>query len=136
MPKITGAQAEKIMGEVPEEHHFRLHMGTNISNLRELAEALEIMADRTFHHHVSRTKNDFSTWIRDAVGDEELAERVRKLDSKKAMLKEIKKRIDLLERKPSEHEICTQHFMKCGVNDFAVGAVVGFVIGVIIAAVL
>lgn len=135
MAVLTAEKAKKILNNVPDEHHFRLHMGTNIRNLSELAEALEIMADRSFYHHVSETKNDFSNWIKDVVGDEELASKVLKLNSKEAMMKQIKKRIDLLERKHVENQFCQKDFMKCGINDFAVGALIGFIIGVIIAAV-
>jgi len=140
MTSLTAKKAEEILNDVPDHHHFRLHMGTDIKNLKELAEALEIMADRTFFHHIGPGKNDFSNWIKEVVDDKELAGKLRNTDTRLAMVSEIRKRVDFLERKPSEHKICTElckkDFMKCGVNDFAVGTLVGFVIGVILAVVL
>ena len=136
MSVLTAEKAERILSDAPEQHHFRLHMGTNIRNLKELAEALEIMADRTFFHHVGDGKNDFSSWIKEVVGDPELAEKIKKLDSKNAMVKTVRSRLHYLETKPSEYEILKNDFMRMGINDFAVGALVGFIVGVIIAAVL
>ncbi|MBD3313155.1 hypothetical protein GF345_01810 [Candidatus Woesearchaeota archaeon] len=136
MSVLTPEKALKILDDAPEQHHFRLYMGTNIKNLKELAEALEIMADRSFSHHVSPTKNDFSSWIKEVVGDHQLADRVSGMESKKKMVKEIRKRVSSLEKRSSEHALLKTDYMKLGANDFAVGIVVGFIIGVVIAAVM
>jgi hypothetical protein len=37
------------------------------------AVALAEMSEDTFRYHASREKNDFSSWIRDVIGDETLA---------------------------------------------------------------
>ncbi|MBU0535999.1 MAG: hypothetical protein KKE20_03475 [Nanoarchaeota archaeon] len=136
MSFLTPDKALKILDDVSSEHHFRLYMGTNIKNLKELAEALEIMADRTFQHHVSSTKNDFSSWVSEAIGDSELADKLKKIESKNKMVSEIRKRVTSLERRSSQHALLKDDFMNLGVNDFAVGIVVGFIIGIMIAVVL
>ncbi|MCX8147098.1 MAG: DUF5752 family protein [Candidatus Woesearchaeota archaeon] len=133
--KLTPEKVEKILSDAPPEKVFKLHMGTNIKNLRELAEALEIMADRTFEHHVTNEKNDFSNWVNDVIGDHELAEKIKKAKTREEMIGIVRKRVDFLERKPVEHELCKKEFMSCGARDFAIGTLVGFVVGVIIAAV-
>jgi hypothetical protein len=136
MSILTPDKASKFLADVPEQKQFMLYMGTNIKSLHELGDAIAIMADRTFLHHVAEGRNDFSNWIRDVVGDHDLAERISKMKTKQDMAHEINKRVHFLARKPSEHVMCKHDYMQCGVNDFAVGTIVGFVIGIIIAAVM
>ena len=56
---------------------FKLANGRELSNLLELARALEEMADETFSHHVSIGRNDFSSWIKDVFEIEGLAESIK-----------------------------------------------------------
>jgi hypothetical protein len=41
--------------------------------MKELGEALAVMADETFAYHSNSDKKDFSNWMRDVIGDEKLA---------------------------------------------------------------
>ena len=101
MSVLTAEKAERILSDAPEQHHFRLHMGTNIRNLKELAEALEIMADRTFFHHVGDGKNDFSSWIRDVFHDQKLANDLLSSKNKESAASKLRSRINSLKKKAS-----------------------------------
>ena len=59
-----------------QEHPFILCSGEIIYSLDELAEQLVSMPDAVFSHHVSKQKNDFSTWVRQVLGAPELANRM------------------------------------------------------------
>src|SRR3989344_5796651 len=115
---VTVKEAEYILRHVKDDSAFRLHMGTNIRSLKELAEALDIMADKTFTHHITETRNDFGNWTRDVLGDTELATSLHKLKTREAILKKVDDRIEELERKMAESHITTKDFMGMGAVDF------------------
>lgn len=73
MGEITGEDKKKILSHVSPENYFRLANGTVIKGIMELDQALENIGQETFQYHVTDYRNDFSTWIRDAIKDEELA---------------------------------------------------------------
>lgn len=77
MAKITRSVARKWLSDVPEEKQFWCNDGRVIKNLLELEAALKTMGDETFRYHSNETKNDFSTWIKDVIGDESLAESLK-----------------------------------------------------------
>ena len=43
------------------------------NNIIELGNALEVMSNEVFNHHVNDGKNDFATWLEDVHGEGELA---------------------------------------------------------------
>lgn len=65
--------AQKFLTLVPEEYVFRCHDGRILKSMKELGEALAVMADETFAYHSNSDKKDFSNWMRDVIGDEKLA---------------------------------------------------------------
>jgi hypothetical protein len=72
--KKTARPAKKPLKKAPAEYIFWCHDGSTFSDLLELAEGLRMMSDATFAFHANREKNDFSNWIRDIIGDIELAD--------------------------------------------------------------
>lgn len=137
MIRLTPEEAKDILEEVPADKHFRIHLGTNISNLKGLLEALEIISNDSFKHHVSKTKNDFSKWVSDVVGDVDFASELRKVHTKKGSVKLLKRRIRFLERKASEGKpLSAKEWMEYGRVDFLLGLIIGFIIGIIIVALL
>jgi hypothetical protein len=66
--------AEKRLAKVPAEYVFWCHDGCIFADLYELAEGLKTMSDETFAYHSNLEKHDFSNWIRDIIGDEQLAD--------------------------------------------------------------
>jgi hypothetical protein len=86
-------RAMGIWADVPESQFFMLQDGRVIKNLPELQTAFEEMSDETFRHHVNSRKNDFANWVRDVLGDRELAAELtttpNKLESGRIVAKKI-----------------------------------------------
>jgi len=83
----------KLLSEVAPEHYFQLWGGEVIKTVPELEKALEKMDDHTFHYHVNKERNDFSTWIQDCCGDRMLAEELRKRTDREEMIEVLKKKL-------------------------------------------
>lgn len=67
------------------EHHFHLKNGGKLKDLFDLAKSLEEMPEEVFNHHVNEHRNDFYNWIRDVIGDQELALKIKRSKTKKEM---------------------------------------------------
>lgn len=90
---------KKILEDVAPEKCFWVNDGKIIKNLAELPTALSRMSDEAFVYHVNDSKNDFSTWIEEVIGDKTLANSLRKLRDKKLMMREVEKRVHELKKK-------------------------------------
>lgn len=95
-PKVASQVVEEILSLPPidensfkQAHHaslpvmraenpFHLSSGETLHTVGQLAQACATMSSEVFSHHVTDTRNDFSAWIADSVGDTNLAKRVRK----------------------------------------------------------
>ncbi len=71
------SQADAPATDVPENQAFWCHDGRTIRNLRELADALNIMSEETYSHHVSGSNNDFANWVANVILDEGLSQSLR-----------------------------------------------------------
>jgi hypothetical protein len=76
------APKKKALTKAPAEYVFWCHDGSIFSDLLELAEGLRTMSDETFTFHANPEKNDFSNWIRDIIGDGELADELMMVTSR------------------------------------------------------
>ena len=132
----TAKEAEHILRDVRGNKVFQMHMGADINSLKDLAEALDIMSEQTFEHHVSGSKNDFAAWVRDVLEDVRLADELMKCKSRQSILKKIDERIEELEYKLSQSHITTKEIMGLGAVDFIVGLIVGFLGGLVLASLL
>lgn len=65
---------EKMLAKVPAEYVFWCHDGSVFADLNELARGLKSMSDETFAYHSNTEKRDFSNWVRDVIGDGQLAD--------------------------------------------------------------
>jgi len=97
--KISKEEANRRLGDVPDDKHFWCHDGKLIKNLRELGKALNDMSDETFHYHLGEGRNDFSNWVRDVVGDNKLANDLSKAKSRIQAGKAVAQRISFLRSK-------------------------------------
>ncbi len=120
-----------FLSDVKQDNIFRVHLGTNIGNLYELRDALSIMSDDSFHHHVTSSKNDFSAWIKNVVKDKDLAKDTDKIKDRQKMRDIIAQRINELEAMAVGDTFSTD--ARSTVLDFLMGMVVGFVIGYLVA---
>jgi len=73
MVKISKTIAEERLADVPQEKRFWCSDGRVLKSLPELGVALKQMDEETFRHHSSESRNDFSNWVRDVIGDEKLS---------------------------------------------------------------
>ncbi len=123
--------ANLILSDVVPKHEFSIHMGISIKNLRELAEALEIMDDDAFKHHVTKEKNDFSNWVKDIIEDVELSKDLLKAKTRKKAFEAVSQRIEQLK---------SGHVAKDKINlftdKFLIGLILGLVIGFVISAII
>ena len=97
--RISKEEAKKRLGDVPDAKRFWCHDGEVIKNLRELRKALDDMSDETFRYHLGGGRNDFSKWIREVVGDEELANDLNKTKSRVEAGRAVADRVSFLGRK-------------------------------------
>jgi len=97
--KISKEEANRRLGDVPDEKRFWCQDGKIAKNLRELEKALNNMSDETFHYHSGEGRDDFSSWIRDVVGDNKLANDLSKAKSRIQASKVVAQRISLLQSK-------------------------------------
>ena len=73
---------KKVYMNAPENKEFYAANGAVIRNLFELSDAVEHMDEHTFSHHVNESNNDFSSWVRDVVGEHALADRLNQSKDK------------------------------------------------------
>jgi Family of unknown function (DUF5752) len=92
------SDAHKFLTIVSEEYVFRCHDGRVLKNMKELREALAVMTDETFAYHSSSEKKDFSNWVRDIIGDEELAKELENALDRNQAARIVTSRIDILTR--------------------------------------
>lgn len=130
---LAPQKAEHLLRDVNTQHSFKLHLGTEIRNLSELAELLDVMSDASFAHHVSAKKNDFANWVREVVHDDELARMLTPIHDRQEMARVVNAHVTELEHTSSRDPVDAKTFMHTGVRDFAIGAVIGIVVGIGIA---
>jgi hypothetical protein len=61
---------------VPSEHAFVTYSNHTICSVPQLLSALKEIDDEEFGEFVSSQKNDFASWVRDAIGDSDFAEKL------------------------------------------------------------
>ena len=81
------------LGDVPQDKAFVCQDGSVLKNIDELAATLRVMSRETFRHHVTGIKNDFSTWVRDVVGDVTLARQLQEVTTLSTAVHRTEKRL-------------------------------------------
>jgi len=97
--RIGKEEAKRRLADVPDGKRFWCHDGMVVKNLKELKRALDDMSDETFHYHLAGGRNDFSKWVREVVGDEELANELSKASSRVEAGRAVARRVSFLGRK-------------------------------------
>ncbi len=99
MAKISKKDATKFLTRVPEEYVFRCNDGCVMNDMKELAQAFNYMSDQTFAYHANETKNDFSNWVADIIGDQELASTLKKATDRTQAAKYVADRVTFLSKR-------------------------------------
>ncbi|UCC61222.1 MAG: hypothetical protein JSW38_12940 [Dehalococcoidia bacterium] len=81
------------LGDVPEDRVFWCHDGRVVKNMTDLAAAIKEMNNDTFEYHLNSEKNDFSTWVRDVIGDTTLASQLARVASQATALRKVETRV-------------------------------------------
>ena len=96
---VTKGEARKYLSDVAPEQCFWVNNGPILKNLDELANAMPDLSNDTFYHHVNSEKNDFSSWIRDAIGDQALANDLLSSKDRHSAVNKIRRRLNSLKSK-------------------------------------
>ncbi|MFH1209877.1 MAG: DUF5752 family protein [archaeon] len=90
---------EVVLADCKPEFAFWMCNGNIERNVYELLSAIKASDDWVFKYHVNfdNHKNDFAKWIRDALGDKILADRLENILDKNRYIKVIERRIKQLE---------------------------------------
>lgn len=99
LAKESKANPKKWLADVPQEKRFWCVDGSIFNNLSELWSALKGMSNEIFRHHVNETKNDFSNWVRDVIGDEKLADDLKASLTQTQAAKVVAERVVFLKKK-------------------------------------
>lgn len=99
MVKISKVIARAWLADTPQEKQFWCCDGRLAKNLPELKLALEQMSEETFLYHSNETKNDFSNWVRDVIGDEQLSRDLLKSKTQTQAAKAVADRVIWLKNK-------------------------------------
>jgi hypothetical protein len=94
---IGAQEAERILRDVPIQNSFLVKNGMTLKNLYDLKEALHLMSEESFSHHVNAEKNDFVSWIKEIHKDEVLAKSLSKAKTKEEFASRLQSRILLLD---------------------------------------
>lgn len=97
--RLTKNQAKRYLSQVPDPNVFWCNDGSVLRDIKDLKEALAIMSDHTFAYHCNDIKKDFSTWIRDIVGDENLARNLESASDRQQAFRIVEERCSLLASK-------------------------------------
>ena len=89
-------QADKALAKVPEGYVFWCHDGSIFVDINELAAGLVTMSDETFAYHSNLEKQDFSNWVRDVIGDKQLADDLAKATSRLQAAEYVAARVTLI----------------------------------------
>ncbi len=96
--KISGEYAKKVLSDCSPEQSFWVNNGPIIKNLNELSTTIKSLNEHQFSHHINNEKNDFSKWVGEVIGDEELAKVLSKVKTKMAATKKINERLETLKK--------------------------------------
>ncbi len=94
--KILRKDVQRFLAKVPDQFVFWSNDGRVLHDMTELADALNNMTDETFAYHSNDFKKDFGNWIRDIIGDTNLAKDLDKSLSRTEAARVVAKRLAFL----------------------------------------
>ena len=97
MARLKKETVNSILRGVPQENIFWCRNGRVLDGIYALRDALKEMNNETFRHHVDKEKNDFSSWVKDVVGDEKLSKDLLKGINLSSTMRKVEDRVAFLE---------------------------------------
>lgn len=88
-----------LLTDVSPEHEFKVADGRNLKNLRDLVNALPVMNEEVFIHHVNEERNDFASWVQFVFQDEKLAKKIDSAKEKEKMFSILGKALQPKQKK-------------------------------------
>lgn len=99
MAKIQKEDAQKWLAPVPEQYAFWRCDGQSIRDMTQLASELDTMSDEIFEYHSNKQRKDFSNWVRDVIGDQKLANDLKKAPNRYQAGRAVRQRLSFLSDK-------------------------------------
>ncbi|MFB0502111.1 MAG: DUF5752 family protein [Candidatus Bathyarchaeia archaeon] len=102
-------EAWRVFMQVPSEKCFRFHTGTSpdkftgvsACNLSEMVKSIKTVDLKALEFHVPR--GDMERWVRDVLGDDELAERIKQIKMQNLRGEDLRDRLsNLMETRCAE----------------------------------
>jgi hypothetical protein len=93
-----GREAQRLLAEVPQVDVFHCQDGQVLRSLKELEDRLSVMTDETYTYHWSTFRKDISNWVRDIIGDINLARDLERATSRSLAAWEVATRMAYLAR--------------------------------------
>jgi hypothetical protein len=100
--KATGPSSEvrkRYLAASPAEHMFWCQDGRVFRDMADLARGLDSMADEVFSYHANDDKNDFANWVRDVIGDQQLAGELSRAHGRIAAAAAVQQRVAFLSQR-------------------------------------
>lgn len=91
---LTLARAKNILKILPKSESFWLCTNQDLRSLNTLAKSLDQANDDVFRYHVNKYKNDFSTWVKDIIGDNDFAREISRIKTKATLVRKIDEKIN------------------------------------------
>lgn len=102
--KITLTRAKNLLKIVPLKDSFWLCTNQNLRSLNTLANSLEDVNDDVFRYHVNKYKNDFSTWVRDVIGDSDFAREISRIKTKDTLVRKVNEKVNESRKAVSKYQ--------------------------------
>jgi hypothetical protein len=91
------SKKSNFLAEAPKEHYFYVCDGSVVKSLVDLAFSLDSMPDGVFYFHVNDQKNDFATWVKEIIKQDDLSDRMlgvlNKIELQAMLLKYILEKV-------------------------------------------
>ncbi len=87
-------KTRRVLKNAGSDKAFWLKNGQMIINLKELFDSVNQMSDLDFEYHVNKEKNDFVNWIKNVLGEEDLAKKMVRYKSKLPFISILKYHIE------------------------------------------
>ncbi len=94
--KVNKRNARQYVADVHCEKTFWSHDGREFKNLQELALGLISMDNETYMYHVNNNKNDFAHWVKEVIGDQEMARELEQAMSRTDAAEKVTSRVTYL----------------------------------------